>query len=154
MANSPYFLVTNRGRTKGDFNDKRVDVLSYFTAPPEADPTQLAEWKELSASEFEKQLTALAAQFPILPDDQNSRQKHLSLFVHGYNNSWQDSVERYSKLKRDLFDQPDLGVPILFSWPSNGSPAGYLPDREDARNSGPQTAELFVRLHDIVAAQQ
>ena len=154
MANAPYFMVSNRGRTKGEFNDKRVDTLSYFTATTQATPKKLAGWTELTAAEFEKALMALTAEFPMLPDDQNTRQKHLSLFVHGYNNAWTDAATRYEQIKRDLFDKSDLGVLVLFSWPSNGSAAGYLPDREDARDSAAQTAELFVRLYEVVSTQQ
>lgn len=152
---APMFMVTNRGRSKDDLTDKLVDTLSYFKIDEKQEElSRLQNWTELSGKEFEKELMALAAQFPLLPDDQNSKQKHLSLFVHGYNNTWDESAQRCAGLKRDLFDKVDLGVPILFSWPSNGSVAGYLPDREDARDSGPHAADLFVRLYDIALAQQ
>lgn len=155
MASAPLFMVTNRERSGGDLTDELSDSLLYFrTRARGKDLAKLGKWAPLSASEFEGELRALAAQFPLLPDGENSRQKHLSLFVHGYNNSWRESARRYAQIKNDLFDRYGLGVPVLFSWPSNGSVAGYLPDREDARESGPHAAELFVRLHDIAAAQQ
>ena len=37
---------------------------------------------------------------------------------------------------------------ILFTWPSNGSTFGYLPDREDARASAPDLADVFVDLYE------
>ena len=37
---------------------------------------------------------------------------------------------------------------MLFTWPSNGTTYGYLPDREDARASAPDMADVFVDLHD------
>jgi esterase/lipase superfamily enzyme len=155
MAAAPLFMVTNRAKSNGDLSDDLGDELLYFkTSAQGKDITKLSRWTELSQSEFDEELRALAAQFPLLPDDRNAEQKHLSLFVHGYNNSWKDSAKRYAGIRRDLFDRYDLGVPVLFSWPSNGSVAAYLPDREDARESGPYTAELFVRLYEIAAAQQ
>ena len=139
---------------KGDLGDQRVDTLSYYTCPPGTDVTKLANWTSITGPDFVKALRAVAADFPLLPDDRNSEQKHVSLFVHGFNNDWRDSATRYAQIKRDLYDATDLGVLVMFSWPSNGSAAGYLPDREDARASGPQTAELFVRLHEIITAEQ
>jgi esterase/lipase superfamily enzyme len=54
-----------------------------------------------------------------------------------------------------LYDGADgLGLPILFTWPSDGTAAGYLPDREDARMSAPQIADLFVTLHEHLITMQ
>jgi len=154
MAKTPFFVVTNRKIGKDGPTDKRADTLSYFTGKAGADLTKFDNWIPLKSEAFVKALRAEAANFPFLPDERNTEQKHVSLFVHGYNTGWSDGVARYMQIKKALYDAADLGVLVFFSWPSNGSTAGYLPDREDARDSGPQTAELFVRLHEIVAAEQ
>jgi esterase/lipase superfamily enzyme len=154
MTKTPFFMVTNRNVAKDGLTDKRVDTLSYFTSKAGVDLTKFDNWTPLKGEEFVKALRAQASTFPLLPDERNTEQKHVSLFVHGYNADWSDSATRYMQIKKDLYDAADLGVLVLFSWPSNGSTAAYLPDREDARDSGPQTAELFVRLHEIVAAEQ
>ena len=155
MTAAPLFMVTNRGRSNNGLNDRRVATLSYFTADATCPNARiLANWQEIKQAAFEKAIVQLASQFPLLSDDQNRDQKHVSLFVHGYNNTWDDGAERYAQIKRDLFDAKDLGVLVLFTWPSDGTPADYLPDREDARDSGPQVADLFVRLHDVVVAAQ
>jgi esterase/lipase superfamily enzyme len=154
MAVTPYFMVTNRQVLKDDLTQKRVDKLSFFTSKGGADLKKFPNWQPIDGDAFVAALRAEAARFPLLPDSRNSEQKHVSLFVHGYNNDWQGSAARYMQIKKDLYDANDLGVLVLFSWPSDGSSAAYLPDREDARQSGPQTAELFVRLHEIVAAEQ
>jgi len=154
MAVTPYFMVTNRQVLKDDLTDKRVDKLSFFNSKGGVDLKKFSNWQQITGEEFVAALRAEAAKFPSLPDSRNSEQKHVSLFVHGYNNDWQGSATRYMQIKKDLYDANDLGVLVLFSWPSDGSSANYLPDREDARQSGPQTAELFVRLHEIVAAEQ
>ena len=155
MPITPYFMVTNRKVEKDGLSEKRVDSLSFFTGKGSTDLSKFANWTPFDKGEdFVKAVRAEAAKFPVLPDEHNAEQKHLSLFVHGYNNGWKDSAKRYMQIKRDLYDAKDLGMLVLFSWPSNGTSAGYLPDREDARESGPQTAELFVRLHEIVTAEQ
>ena len=154
MAKAPYFMVTNRKLVKGELGEQRVDTLSFYTSMGGKDLTKLANWTGITGEQFVKQLRAVATEFPLLPDSRNSEQKHVSLFVHGYNNDWRAAATRYVQIKTQMFDANDLGALVLFTWPSNGSAAGYLPDREDARASGPQTAELFVRLHEIIAAEQ
>jgi esterase/lipase superfamily enzyme len=159
----PLFMATNRKVTKNGLADERAEKLSFFTAAPGSVVDSFASWNLLSAEDFIKQLKAIAESFPptpaqaaadagkpVLADEDHPLQRHLSLFVHGFNNSWQDAAKRYAQIKSDLFDDRDLGALILYSWPSNGSSAGYLPDREDARKSGEQTADLFTTLHDSV----
>ncbi len=154
MKNLPYFMVTNRNVESDGWGSRRIDKLAFYTCPTSSVATKAGNWKELTSTQFVKALQEITAAFPVIHDFNNEEQKHLSLFVHGYNNPWKGAVERYQQLKSDLFEANGLGCPILFSWPSNGSAAGYLPDREDARNSGTQTAELFVKLHDVVALQE
>ncbi len=93
-----------------------------------------------------------------IPEDRggkNEDQKHISLFVHGYNNGWEDSVKRYMTLKSKLYSGPgSLGALVLFSWPSNDAVYGYLPDREDARASGPELAKMLVSLHNVLLTNQ
>jgi esterase/lipase superfamily enzyme len=154
VAKQPYFMVTNRGRSADGLSSRRVDTLSFFTAATGAEIVKLKNWTELSAAQFEKELLRITSAFPLFDDADNTKQKHLSLFVHGYNSSWNDAARRYAQIKRDLFDESELGVLVLYSWPSDGSAAGYLPDREDARDSGQQSADLFVRLHELVLINQ
>ncbi|NOT87453.1 MAG: alpha/beta hydrolase [Lysobacter sp.] len=154
MKNIPYFMVTNRNAESDGWGSQRVDKLVCYTCPAKSAPTKASNWEKLDGGKLVKALQEIASTFPVIHDFNNEDQKHLSLFVHGYNNTWKESVERYRQLKSDLFEATDLGCPMLFSWPSNGSAAGYLPDREDARDSGTQTAELFVKLHDVVSVQE
>lgn len=49
------------------------------------------------------------------------------LFVHGYNNSYQDGVFRVAQIAADAGQSV---TPILFSWPSDGTLTGYLADRD------------------------
>jgi len=159
----PLFMVTNRKVGKTGLSEDRNDRLSFFECRADCPITDIGSWTKLEGEEFVKRLRTVASSFPptpaqtaadsgksVLADEDHPLQRHLSLFVHGFNNSWQDAVQRYAQIKTDLYDKRDLGALVLYTWPSNGSSAGYLPDREDARASGEQTAELFTTLHDIV----
>src|SRR5262245_2406028 len=159
----PLFMVTNRKVGKNGLTEDRSDKLSSFECKENSSLTDISSWSKIEADEFVKRLRAITNTFPptpamlaaaagqpVLADEDHPLQQHLSLFVHGYNNTWQDAVKRYAQIKADLFDKRDLGLLVLYTWPSNGTSAGYLPDREDARASGEQTAQLFTTLHDIV----
>lgn len=154
MPSHPYFMVSNRKMKAGGLG-REIGTLRYFEAPSTSKPAQFASWKELGAAAFKKRLEGIAQNFPVITDDwQNAQQRHVSLFVHGYNNEWDEAARRYAQIKRDLFDANDLGVLILYTWPSNGSVAGYLADREDARKSSEDVTTLLVGLHDHLTGMQ
>jgi esterase/lipase superfamily enzyme len=75
-----------------------------------------------------------------------TRSRSALVFVHGYNVSFEDALVRVAQLVADMgFD----GVPVLFTWPSQGSLAGYVRDQQNARNSGYHFARF---LRDVVPA--
>ncbi len=149
------FMISCRNVTEDGPGTKLAGSLSYFTAPLTADLTQFASWTRVSGTEVTRLLLEETAAFPQMTEEENLKEMHLSLFIHGYNVSWNDAARRYTKMVKDLFTgKKSLGVLVLVTWPSNGSVAGYLPDREDARESAPLLAELFVRLHDHVLKMQ
>ena len=51
------------------------------------------------------------------------------VFVHGFNNTFADSLLRFAQLGADI-DLP--GVAVHYAWPSAGSPLAYARDRDSA----------------------
>jgi esterase/lipase superfamily enzyme len=51
------------------------------------------------------------------------------IFVHGYNNSFQDALFRNAQI---VWDMQYPGLSVLFSWASKGQAADYFYDRESA----------------------
>lgn len=152
-----YFLMSSRKEVKGELGIELDSKMSYFVAPDLAlsKVITISNWTRVTEAEFRKQLTEAAQKFPLLSDEENEKQKHVSLFVHGYNNSWQSAITRYVSIKKELFKGANsLGELICYTWPSDGSAASYLPDREDARDSAPLLADALVRLNDHVVALQ
>lgn len=146
-------MVTNRNVDGKQLGNDRHTLRCYVSDQTRLD--SLDKWTELSRTAFRDELIRIASEFPPASESENEKQKHISFFIHGYNNSWTDPVTRYRKLQKDLFpEETGLGQLILFTWPSNGATSGYLPDREDARESGPDLAELFVDLHDHLTKMQ
>jgi esterase/lipase superfamily enzyme len=69
------------------------------------------------------------------------------VFVHGFNNRFDDSVYRYAQI---VHDSGAPAIPVLFSWPSRGevSLRAYRGDRESAGAS----RDALVELLDTLAA--
>jgi len=72
-----------------------------------------------------------------------ARSKDLFLFVHGFNNTFEDSARRAAQLMYDLdFD----GTPLLYSWPSKGNPFAYTADEAAVGDSGLVLADFLQTI--------
>jgi len=66
--------------------------------------------------------------------------RELLVFVHGYNNSFEDASRRVAQLVYDLdFD----GTPAMFSWPSAESTTSYTVDEATVGVSGRRLADFL-----------
>ncbi len=86
-------------------------------------------------------------------------QRRVLVFVHGYNNQFDDAVFRFAQIKHD---SAAPGVAVLFTWPSRGRLLSYPYDRESATYSRgalerllselaaePEVAEINVLAHSM-----
>jgi esterase/lipase superfamily enzyme len=72
--------------------------------------------------------------------------KDVFIFVHGFNNTFEDAARRAAQLVYDLdFD----GTPLLYSWPSRGSATAYTAGEAAVGISGRRLAEFL----DTVVAE-
>ncbi|PXW68051.1 esterase/lipase superfamily enzyme [Loktanella sp. PT4BL] len=67
----------------------------------------------------------------------------VSLFVHGYNNTFAESLFRLAQLHHDA-DQ--TGAAIAFQWASLGDPRAYVHDRDSALHARQTLAATIERL--------
>jgi esterase/lipase superfamily enzyme len=67
----------------------------------------------------------------------------IGIFVHGYNYSYQEALYRTAQIAADA---KIPGAPILFSWPSAASVAGYVADRDAALSSRSELDSLVTSL--------
>lgn len=149
------YMITNRNIANEGPGPKLDNVRYYSTDAPAARRKEFTRWTELTLKQFKDALMDEMKEMPLIPEDQNEKQMHVSLFVHGYNNSWLDALARYNQIQKDLYAGANsLGVLIMFTWPSNGRATDYLADRQDAEASRTALADLFVELHDHVIAMQ
>ena len=72
------------------------------------------------------------------------QKKHKAfVFVHGFNNNFQESLFRLAQLQTDIKID---AIPILFSWPSQGQVAAYEMDKQSATYSRDYLMALLTML--------
>ncbi len=76
---------------------------------------------------------------------QAANQQSALLFVHGYNVSFEDAARRTGQIAHDLGFG---GVPLFYSWPSQGDVSGYLVDEGNIEWSQPH---MTAFLSDILS---
>jgi esterase/lipase superfamily enzyme len=81
----------------------------------------------------------------IKADLQSTSETSALVFVHGYFVAFADAARRAAQL---AFDLEFNGVPILYSWPSNGSLVKYVEDGNNVKWSEPHFLSF---LHTLVA---
>jgi esterase/lipase superfamily enzyme len=149
-----YWMISNR-KTGGDSLGSARGPLTYWTSQSE-DLDTLANWQKETAATFRASVVDAVRALPSpIEAGRQEEQAHLTLFIHGYNNDWRGAVHRYQQIVGDLYTGPQsLGVCLLFTWPSEGCPAGYLPDRLEAQASAPDLTEILSQLYDWLLDQQ
>jgi len=150
-----YWMITNRSvdRKNGRLT-KDKDALTFWSADRGPVDT-LGSWTSVPRERFYDEIRIATRGFPDVPRDSHESQKHLALFVHGYNNDWADAARRYASLSGRLFSgSRGLGMVVLFSWPSDGMTTNYLPDRADAERSAGDLLEILSDLYDYLSDVQ
>lgn len=67
----------------------------------------------------------------------------VTVFIHGYNTTSSEALYRYAQVGHDFkIDTPR----VLFSWPSSGTPAGYVYDRDSILFSRDPLADLLTGI--------
>lgn len=77
------------------------------------------------------------------------RRRHVLLFVHGFNNTYEDAVYRFAQI---VHDSGTDAVPVLFTWPSRGSVFAYQYDREStnySRDALEETLQALAKAPEI-----
>jgi esterase/lipase superfamily enzyme len=96
----------------------------------------------LPKTEFERALHQQVADAP---------SKDLFIFVHGFNNTFEDAARRAAQMAYDLdFD----GTPVLYSWPSQGSATAYAVDEASVGISGRKMADFLEAVVASSGAQR
>jgi len=148
-----FWLISNRSVDGSGFGTEKGEATYWISERAGLD--QFKNWKKTTADDFKTLLAGATDQFPALEHAAQEDQRHLTIFVHGFNNSWQDAARRYEKLCGDLFaGKTGLGICVSFDWPSFGSVLGYYPDRAHARDCAGDLANVLTQLYDWLLKKQ
>ncbi|WP_292578475.1 alpha/beta hydrolase, partial [Mesorhizobium sp.] len=137
-------LVATSRKPSGDpatlFTGERSPALSLtdltISIPPNRAPGTV-EWPKKLPPNPQKDFAVLAARNLSVPEAHkwlhaHNSNGHVLVFVHGFNNRYEDSVFRFAQF---VHDSRANVVPILFTWPSRASVLGYNYDKESANFS-------------------
>lgn len=104
-----------------------------------ADPAKHVMLRSVTPMEGEAFFAGLAEAAAARP------RPEIVVFIHGYNVGFGAAARRAAQLAHDM-NYP--GLPVLYSWPSQGSTVGYLPDAAVVQLSGRRLSRF---LDDLVA---
>ncbi len=168
-------VATTRGADKSPsimFNGTRADELAFadvdVSIPPDgAREAGEVQWPSVlpgnpatsfvtKRSSVIDRKTALA----IVHDEvKRSPKRQVLVFVHGFNNRFEDAVYRFAQI---VHDSGTEAVPVLFTWPSKASVLAYGYDRESSTYSrtqlenvlkglvvDPQVSEVSILAHSM-----
>ncbi|WP_439370749.1 alpha/beta hydrolase [Bradyrhizobium sp. PMVTL-01] len=140
------YVATTRerqSRSENVFTADRANALNFakfaISVPPNHKPGEIemptnpsdpqtsfavVDQAVMSEADFQKAVAPQRA-------DRRKKQK-VFVFVHGFNNNFQESLFRLAQLQADAKID---GIPILFSWPSQAQVAAYATDQDAASYS-------------------
>ncbi len=147
------YVATSRTPSKttpGAFTSERSMETSYaeyrISVPP-THKTGAIEWptaardpktsfvtvgyRKLDRAEFERAVVASAA----------GMKSRVGIFVHGYNNNFQESLFRLAQMSADAGAG---ATPVLYAWPSEASVGGYIADKDAVTFSRDGLVDLFT----------
>lgn len=70
-------------------------------------------------------------------------QREVLIFIHGYNNSFEDAARRTAQIANDVGFK---GIPIFYSWPSRDSVSGYSADEATVEWAAPHFTHFLKRI--------
>jgi esterase/lipase superfamily enzyme len=76
--------------------------------------------------------------------------KSALVFIHGYNVSFEDAARRTAQMAHDL-EFP--GVPLMYSWPSDGKKIAYSSDLQDAEWTVPRLKKFLLSIAKDTGAE-
>ncbi len=138
------------------FNGKRAEMMAFadidVSIPPDASrKVGEVQWPKAlpgdPATEFVAKHTAIIdrpAAMKLVQDQlRHAPKRQVLVFVHGFNNRFEDAVYRFAQIVHDSGTQ---AVPVLFTWPSQGSVLAYGYDKESSTYSRNQLESVLRGL--------
>ncbi len=131
--------------------DKGAHVTEIkVSIPPESKhKVGQVEWPSKLPADPAKEFTTVSVT-PMTPQSAPAwlrgnlpKSRRVLVFVHGFNNRYEDAVYRFAQIVHD--SKADV-APVLFTWPSRGSIFAYNYDKESTNYSRDALEDMLRRL--------
>ena len=113
---------------------ERPSLLRFEFREDQEEHIVLASAVEMQEDDFYQQLSSTVA---------GSQDHDLLVFIHGYNVDFESAVQRTAQISVDL---PFEGVPVCYSWPSQGKLLSYSVDENNALWTVTHLREFLLEL--------
>src|SRR5262245_875642 len=124
----------------------RIPYTSVVLYQQEEDPKKHFTVQELKALSKEDLLALIRDRLSLSKNFENQA----LVFVHGYNNAFDDALFRSAQIAYDLnYD----GASFLYSWPSGAGISGYPYDRESAQQAEPYLKQFLEMVLNATGAK-
>lgn len=149
-------LVATSRKSSGDpatlFTGERSPTLSFtdiaFSIPPDHTPGTV-QWPRKLPPDPGRDFAVVRANGLSTPEARtwlhtHNKNGHVLVFVHGFNNRYEDAVFRFGQI---VHDSEADATPVLFTWPSRASVFDYNYDKEStnfSRTALEQTLRALV----------
>jgi len=142
------FMVTSRRIKNGKYGDeeqpsKRFDYLYDY------DNAEIGQDKFQKKGRRGFELTLLS-ELKRLKDEQGISTPKVGIYIHGFNNDYQESIDEMYDLENALTGVIGYSpVMVAFSWPSSGRTTHYLSDREEVRDSVGAFTRFLMNINEL-----
>ncbi|GFE64541.1 alpha/beta hydrolase [Litoreibacter roseus] len=137
------YYATTRDAAANFYGDERSETTQFgliSVSIPEAHRSGRIEWPRRERPDPDKHFltvatdryprgTDLVAQLNSQLRQRPADDREITLFIHGFNTTFAESVYRMAQLSHDLGTS---SVPVIYSWPSGENPLGYAYSRDSA----------------------
>lgn len=113
---------------------ERPSLLRFEIREDQREHIVLTSATELTDADFNSRLSKTVAKSP---------DRDLLVFIHGFNVDFESAVQRTAQIAVDL---PFEGVPVCYSWPSQGKLLGYSIDETNAAWTGTHLETFLLAL--------
>jgi len=152
----PIYVATTRARaTPSDnvFTADRANTLNFakfIVAIPPNHRQGNIEWPQGApdprssfATVEQAVLSDAGFRDAVAPPARRGKKHNVLIFVHGYNNNFQESLYRLAQIKADAGMD---SIAVLFAWPSQGEAAAYAADKDAAAYSRDHLMALLAMV--------
>lgn len=146
-------MVTNRRKKNGQYGDQEMPNKKFeYLYNHKNGPHGQDGFNKTGKKGFE---TRLLAELQRLKDEEGINTPKVGIYVHGFNNHYQDSIDELFDIEKHLTMAIGYApVVVGFSWPSSGKIVNYLSDREEARDSVGAFTRFLLDINDLANQNQ